>query len=653
MNKLIFILILLISSTSLAHTTPRKKVGIVLSGGGAKGVAHIGALKVLEELGIPIDYIAGTSIGAIIGGLYSIGYTPEQLESIVKQTNWIDLLTDKISYNNIPFPYKLDNSKYLLTLTVNNDKENGGIIRGRNISQLLHQLTRRYQDITNFDSLPIPFACIATDMATNKKEVIRSGKLSEAMRASMAIPLIFSPLYSEKKVLIDGGFKDNLPIDVIKDMGADIIIAVDTQSELAKSDKLQSVPEVVNQLMLMICQSELDTNKINQVDSYIKVNVEGYNAASFTDEAIDTLIIRGENAARAKYASLVSIKNKVAIATSKSQKAPIYIPFNPKYVPTPNNQLRIGVRFDSEDIAALLLSFSLQRHNIGVAEITLRGGKQSFFKAQYNLSLSKTQRISISNKTGYSDIFLYNHGQKVANPTFMYNTTKLAYSIIPLNNLLFEASTSLDYNRFFRTLLNEKFPYIKRKYLFANYNIKINYETLNKRYFPTKGMNCRIGYTIYTDNHSSASYSVFDTQIKNIFSITQNTYFIPSLYGRIIFDTNTPLIYSNMIGGEGYSSNFEQQIPFPGIVHTESIKNAFGGIQIKTQYNIHKKQHITLTGNYAFTEHHLSRLFHGQQIYGISLGYGYESLLGPIEGFLSYSNKTKDIGFYLNIGFGF
>jgi NTE family protein len=118
MNKLILTFILLLVPFSLAHTTPRKKVGIVLSGGGAKGVAHIGAIKVLEELDIPIDYIAGTSIGAIIGGLYSIGYTSEQLEVIVKQTNWIDLLTDKISRDAIPFPFKLDDSKYLISLPI-------------------------------------------------------------------------------------------------------------------------------------------------------------------------------------------------------------------------------------------------------------------------------------------------------------------------------------------------------------------------------------------------------------------------------------------------------------------------------------------------------------------------------------------------------
>ena len=649
MKRCIFTLLLFCTPLLVIHALPRKKVAVVLSGGGAKGVAHIGALKVIEELGIPIDYVAGTSIGAIVGGLYSIGYTPEQLEIIVKQTNWIELLTDKISRDAIPFPFKLDDSKYLISLPISNNKKSGGIIKGRNISQLLQQLTEGYNETINFDSLPIPFACIATDMATNQKEVIRSGKLSEAMRASMAIPVIFTPLYSDKKVLIDGGFKDNLPIDVVKSMGADIIIAIDAQSELATS-----VPVVGNQLMLMICQSELDIDKIKQVDSYIKVNVKGYNAASFSNEAIDTLIIRGENAARANYISLLSIKDKVGIVPSKKpHNTSFQLPFSPQYTPIKNNQLRAALRFDSENIAAILLNLNLQNLKTGKAEIALRGGRQSFLNTQYSLPLSKIQEISIANKIAYSDIFLYSYGQKISNLNFIQNTSKLAYSITPLDNLLFKANISLDYQRFFRTLVNQEFPYPKSNDLFLNYNVELKYETINKRYFPTKGLDCHIGYTIYTNCHSSTNYSVFNTLIKKIFPISPSTYCVPSIYGRFIFNANIPLIYSNIIGGEGYSLDFEQQIPFSGLIHTENVNNVFGGMQIKFQHTIHKKQHLTLAGNYAISKHHFSNFFHGKPIYGISVGYGYESPLGPIEGFLSYSNKTKDLGFYLNIGFGF
>lgn len=406
MNKIALALILLILPFSLAYTSPRKKVGIVLSGGGAKGVAHIGVIKALEELNIPIDYIAGTSIGAIIGGLYSIGYTSEQLETIVKQTDWINLLTDKVSREKIPFPFKSNDSKYLVSFPFNNSEKNGGIIKGKNISQLLHQLTEGYQNVTNFDSLPIPFACIATDMARNQKEVIRFGKLSEAMRASMAVPIVFSPIYSGQKVLIDGGFKDNLPIDVVKAMGADIIIGIDVQSELSDADNLHSIAGIANQLMLMICQSSLDGNTKN-IDAYVKVDVENYNAASFTKAAIDTLIIRGENAAKANYNTLLSIKNRIGIVNNKrNNKAQLPL-FYPQYVPSNDNQLRIGLRFDSEDIAAVMLNINLNKHKFGKAEIAVRGGKQSFLRTQYHFPISKPQWITLSNQIGYNDVLEY------------------------------------------------------------------------------------------------------------------------------------------------------------------------------------------------------------------------------------------------------
>ncbi|MFQ7088377.1 MAG: patatin, partial [Bacteroides sp.] len=168
-------------------------------------------------------------------------------------------------------------------------------------------------------------------------------------------------------------------------MGADIIIAIDAQSELATSDKLQAVPDVVNQLMLMICQSELDIDKIKQVDSYIKVNVKGYNAASFQMKRLTPLIIRGENAARANYISLLSIKDKVGIVPSKKpHNTSFQLPFSPQYTPIKNNQLRAALRFDSENIAAILLNLNLQNLKTGKAEIALRGGRQSFLNTQYS-----------------------------------------------------------------------------------------------------------------------------------------------------------------------------------------------------------------------------------------------------------------------------
>lgn len=449
-------------------------------------------------------------------------------------------------------------------------------------------------------------------MARNQKEVIRFGKLSEAMRASMAVPIVFSPIYSGQKVLIDGGFKDNLPIDVVKSMGADIIIGIDVQSELSDADNLHSIAGIANQLMLMICQSSLDEST-KDIDAYIKVDVENYNAASFTKAAIDTLIIRGENAAKANYNTLLSIKNRIGIVNNKrNNKAQLPL-FYPQYVPSNDNQLRIGLRFDSEDIAAVMLNINLNKHKFGKAEIAVRGGKQSFLRTQYHFPISKPQWITLSNQIGYNDIFLYSHGYKISNPTFIRNTSSLIYSIIPSRNLQIEVGTSLDYHQYYRTLVNEDATPIKRKNLFLNYHTKLKYETLNKRYFPTKGLKTNISYTIHTDLHTNTAYSSLATQITKIFPIALNTFIIPTIYGRFIFNDGIPFMYSNVIGGEGYNPHYEQQIPFSGLPHTESTLKLLGNARIQIRHKFHGKQYLTLSGNYAIHQNQFSNFLQGKK----------------------------------------
>ena len=204
-----------------AQRQPRKKVGLVLSGGGAKGVAHIGVLKVLEEAGIPIDYIAGTSMGAIVGGLYCIGYSPDALDSLVRAQNWLNLLADKIARDNLLFMEKEVNDKALLTIPFDRDRFyiSTGILSGSSVMDMLSELTRDYHNISTFDSLPIPFACIGYDLLSGDEVVMREGSLPVAIRASMSIPGAFSTVERDGKILIDGGVINNFPADVVKGNG--------------------------------------------------------------------------------------------------------------------------------------------------------------------------------------------------------------------------------------------------------------------------------------------------------------------------------------------------------------------------------------------------------------------------------------------------
>ena len=242
-KSLSLLIIALLSACTLGAQN-RKKVGVVLSGGGAKGVAHIGALKVIEEAGIPIDYVVGTSMGALVGGLYSIGYTPQQLDSIVNAQNWKFLLSDTPDPETTLLSEKLKEEQYLLSVPIAGKSahvSDAGIIKGRNISQLLSELTVGYHDSISFNRLPIPFACVSDNIVNGSKVVFHNGILATAMRASMSIPGVFAPVYLNGKVLVDGGLIDNYPVDIARQMGAEIIIGVDVQNPLMKADELTSL----------------------------------------------------------------------------------------------------------------------------------------------------------------------------------------------------------------------------------------------------------------------------------------------------------------------------------------------------------------------------------------------------------------------------
>lgn len=301
----------------------RKKVAVVLSGGGAKGVAHIGVLQVLEDAGIHVDYVVGTSMGAIIGGLYSIGYSPQSLDSLVRAQNWEWLLSDKPKPTNRTFAEVDVEKSYVLSRPIM--FKNGplaasdGFIRGENLNGMFSKLTIGYHDSINFLTLPKPFTCIATDITMGDEVILNSGVLPEAMRASMAIPGVFSPVRKNDMILVDGGLVNNFPADVARRMGADIVIGVDVQAEFHKNDTLRSIPSIAGRIIDIACRNKFEDN-LKLTDLYIKVDVEGYSSASFNHEAIDSLIKRGYSAAMGKIGQIDSLAASLAPQKEEAQK---------------------------------------------------------------------------------------------------------------------------------------------------------------------------------------------------------------------------------------------------------------------------------------------------------------------------------------------
>lgn len=318
MKKVIFLIFILFVSYSYSQDTPqRKKVALVLSGGGAKGTAHIGALKVLEQANIPIDMIVGTSMGALMGGLYSIGYNADMLDSLVRVQDWTFLLSDKIDTREMNIIQREKRNTYLLSFALNNIGKlsigKPGFIKGKNLANLFSKLTLGYHDSIDFNSLPIPFSCVATDIVKFEEIDFHSGNLATAMRASMSIPAVFTPVKMDSMILVDGGLKNNFPVDVAKQMGADIIIGVSVQNEMNKSPEyFNSTFAVLNQLMDVNTQAKTDEN-ISQCDVFIKVDITGYSAASFNLEAINELIKRGEKATNDHWQELMGLREKIGI----------------------------------------------------------------------------------------------------------------------------------------------------------------------------------------------------------------------------------------------------------------------------------------------------------------------------------------------------
>lgn len=321
----VFLLLMVLNSLEIrlvyAQQVPdnRPKVGLVLSGGGAKGFSHIGVIKVLEEEGIPIDVIVGTSIGSLVGGIYSLGYTSEQMEQLVRDQNWEQVLSDDVSRLYLSPHDQMLKQRYLFSLPFNSQRKltlPQGMIRGQNVLNLFCGLAANVPADADFTKFPIPFAAIATNLENGDEEVLDHGFLPTAMFASMAIPGVFRPGVHNDKLLVDGGIVNNFPVDVAKRMGADIIIGVDIRDDYYTRDKLKSMGEVFLNLINFYSKAK-DEQNYDLCDIVIKPDGTGYSGASFSLQAADTLIKRGMDATYEIREQLRALKKQYQLEPEK------------------------------------------------------------------------------------------------------------------------------------------------------------------------------------------------------------------------------------------------------------------------------------------------------------------------------------------------
>ena len=281
-------------------TKQRLKIGVALEGGGALGLAHIGVLQWFEEQHVPVDFIAGTSMGGLVGGFYATGVSPEQMKNLIESLDWDEILTDRTRYEDLSFLRKQDKRAYPNSLVLGLRKGlylPAGLNAGHQIGLLIDRETLPYFGLPSFDALPVPFRCVATDLVSAQQFVFKDGSLAEALRATMSIPGAFTPVHDGQRVYVDGGLVNNLPTDVVRQMGADIVIAVHLETQPPEAKNIQSLVNVLEQSVRSVISAN-EVRGLAQADAIVTVPLGHFVMRDFTKNI--PIMQAGYNAAKGK-----------------------------------------------------------------------------------------------------------------------------------------------------------------------------------------------------------------------------------------------------------------------------------------------------------------------------------------------------------------
>jgi NTE family protein len=522
----------------LSAQNERPKIGLVLSGGGAKGIAHIGVLKAMEEAGLTPDYITGTSMGSIMGGLYSIGYSADELAELVTTVDWDQILTNKITLDKVTFEEKSYYGRYLLDFYLKDKKLQlpSGVIEGQALMELFSELTRPVHEITDFNKFPIPFTCVAANIVTGDPVDLNHGSLALAMRASMAIPTVFTPVKIDGKLLVDGGLVRNVPVDEIKAMGADIIICVFVGTDLAQEEDLKSAVKILTQSAFIT--SAFDAKKqLEQCDIIVRPDLNGYSTASFHDAA--GILERGMTAGE-QYVDIFK-----QLADSLKKIGPLHKVVKP--------EIQNSYVFDSIEIVGnkvITNDFILGKmkfkpgEEFTIEEINKRidftYGTQYFEGITYEIVGEKGHRVlklKVVERPNIEFRFSYyydseNKGGIIANATFRN-------VILNSSRLIFETDFSSQPKIFV-----DYFKYLGKKQNFA-----LGLSGLyNKNDFPiydTTGVRT----SIYSSDYISGGFKIQSTNLQN------STYGVELNWSDIVLNPKVGVLTDNRVPNYSYQIN--------------------------------------------------------------------------------------------------
>ena len=740
MRKLVHLLFLVCFSWSFSQEPERKnpRVGLVLSGGGAKGFAHIGVLKTLDSLGVRVDYVAGTSMGAVMGGLYASGYTGKQIDSIVSATNFDLLITDDVPRKSKTFYERKNAEKYALTLPFSDFKIQlpSSISRGQNVFNALSKLTLNVSGIDDFSKLPIPFYCIATDMKTGTEVVLDHGNLAQAIAASSALPTLYQPISLYNRLLMDGGIVNNYPIQGLESKNLDIIIGVDVQDDLLEISKLESVSNILIQISNFRVAKEMK-DKSQLTDIYIKPEVSEYSLVSFKNSS--EIIRKGQTAVSSYIAKLKFIADaqnftKMKAATPNFDKIKIndisitgLEKYTASYV---RGKLRFRrgetISFDdfgkgvnnlvaTNNFDSFLYEFlpAGQGYNF-IAKVTeaknttfIKFGVHydQLYKSAALLNLTKKQLL-IKNDVLSMDFILgdnvrYNFDyyidkgfywsvginskylgfKNITNPASLINDE--VYPEIDKIQMNFSEFT---HQFFAETLIKKDLALkvgieLKDLKITTNDNVFSNFfdtseykiedrefysifgslkiDTVDNKFFPTNGFIFEGSFKFYFGSSDFRTdfneLSVLKTQISKAFKIKDKLALNISAEGGFKVGNNDTKALLFGLGGYG-SNYFNNYTTLYGYNYFSLSGNSFVKIASTLDYEFINNHHFNFSANFAnigddifLRSEWIDSFFYG----GYSVGYGLETIFGPIEVKYNWSDNSNESGFYVNVGYWF
>lgn len=709
----------------------RPKIGLVLSGGGAKGLAHIGVLKVLEEAGVQIDFIGGTSMGAIVGGLYASGYKAYQLDSIFRELNYDAIIQDYVSRGAKNFHEKNFDERYALSLPFKNLRIGFPLSFSKGLYNYhtINQLTRHVRHITDFNQLPIPFLCIATDIESGQQVLLNKGYLPQAMAASSALPSLYSPVEINGQYLIDGGVVNNYPIKELKELGADLIIGVDVQDGLRTRDNLQDATRMLVQITNLQMIQRMEVNRAS-TDIYIKPNIDSYSVIAFDKGA--EIIDKGEEAGRTFLEQLKALKsdwpptNPVKHSNDtlvlKNINTPELQNFSRAYVkgklnlaenePTTYNEIRkgienlnasqnfsyinytlskeangeslnlflkenevrsylkFGLHYDGLYKSGLIANFTQKRllfkNDVFSFDVVL--GDNFRYAAEYYVDNGFYLSVGVRSK---SHRFNRNLDTSIGNGSIFVDTTVDAINVDFLD---------FSHQIYLQTLFSRKFLIgggVELRHLtietetlqsttpvfddsdYLNLFGYVRFDTYDNKHFPTKGvsLNGEAKTYLYSTDYSQnfKPYSMFNADMGFAKQLYKNVTLNVASEAGFSVGPRSISYFDFILGGYGFYE-FANFRPFFGYDFLSLIGDSYIKAEATLDWQIIKKHHLNFTTNFANIG---NRIFSdtdwiGKASYtGFALGYGMESILGPLEIKHSWSPETGNHFTWFNIGFKF